>query len=238
MASFGIISISHGRPEVLRLWCASIYRLREQVNCFFPVVVVGDAEHESICSRYNILHIAMENKPAEAKWNKAMDAMRIYDVDYTMISGSDDLMSKELLLDLMAKMEDDYDVIGIKKIWFYCAEGLYKGRVRGIEQKRLLGVCKTINKRIIEKASPLWRGNRSWGMDADCQRNISPYVKTIGTAEGIVFDIKTGESLNKYTMVQNKAALEESWPFAVEETLLWDIMGEEERQILKNYERR
>ena len=237
MPNFGIITISHKRPEILRLWCASIKRLRAECG-WFPVMVVGDEDHRSICNEYDIWHWGRPNYPIEDKWNCAVDVMMCDDNlrGYIMISGSDNIISTNLLMNMKSIMGEGYDMIGIKKIWFYCAEGLYKGRSRGIEQTYPMGVCKAIHRRVIGQAGTLWTGTKGWGMDADCQKNIAPYVKTTTIADGIVFDIKTSESLNKYTIVQKKATNEKSWPFPVESNLIWDIMGEEEKQILKDYE--
>ena len=234
----GIITISHGRDEIFRLWCASIRRLRSEVG-WFPVVVAGDEQHKPICDEYDIYHWTRPNEPASRKWDDAMEVMMLDErkVKYVMISGSDDIISTALLKNILSLSAQDYDLIGIKKIYFYCAEGLYKGRVRGIESKQFLGVCKTLHRRVIEKMGTLWTLDRSWGMDADCTRNTSPHIRTQALAEGVVFDIKTNENLNRYTMVQNKETNEKNWPFEVEDTLLWTIIGDEEKQILKNYEK-
>jgi hypothetical protein len=233
--NFGIITISHGRPEILRLWCAGMHRLHKDLG-WFPVVVAGDEEHGVICDEYNIFHIPMINEPASAKWNEAMEAMMTSCVEYSMIIGSDNLISNDLLKNLITKMNEGYDMIGIKKIYFYCAEGLFRGRARVVESKQFLGVCKTLHRRVIERTGKIWTRERSWGMDADCSRNISPYVHTTAVAEGICFDIKTSESLNKYAYWEGKKATPNYTPNSCDPKLLWDIMGEEEKLILKNYE--
>jgi hypothetical protein len=231
MANFGIITISHKRPDVLRLWCASIRRLRKDCG-YFPVVVIGDEPHGDVVDE-DIFFEPMPNNPIEAKWNRAMAIMNFtWNVDYVMISGSDDIISTPLLKDFIRLMDDDYDMISINKVWFYSANGLYKGRARGIGQSYPFGVCKTIHRRVIEQAMPLWKMERGYSMDADCTKSIKPYVKTTATAEGIVFDIKTGENMNKYPMVIRKATSEKSWPFEVDSNLIWSILGEEE--ILKS----
>lgn len=233
MPDFGIITISHGRPDVLRLWCASIRRLREYCG-WFPVIVVGDADHEAICDEYYIICIPMPNNPVEAKWNEAVENILIYNVDYVMISGSDDIISTPLLKDFIRLMGADFDMISINKVWFYCANGLYKGRARGIEQVYPFGVCKTIHRTVIEQAIPLWKMERGFSMDADCANSIKPYVNTVATAEGIVFDIKTSENMNKYPMLIRKSTSEKSWPFEVDSNLIRSILSEEEKQILKS----
>ena len=186
MIHFGVITISHGRDDIFRLWCASIRRLREEVG-WFPVFVAGDEQHKSICSEYEIYHWTRPNEPVSQKWNDAMQVMMADEkVKYCMITGSDDIISTPLLKDIVRLTEGGYDMIGIKQIWFYCAEGLLKGRARVLSKGKhpqFLGVCKTLSRRVIDKTGMLWTRDRNWGMDAECTRNTSRHIKT--TAEEV-----------------------------------------------------
>jgi len=224
---FGIITISYGRPKVLKLFLASIKRLRTELNLNFPCVVVGDAEHFELCEAYDVVHIAHENHPASRKWNMGVDYMTNLGVTYVMVTGSDDIIATNLATNLIARMEEGHDLIGISSIYFYAADGKFKGNLRKLmAQKQILGVCRCIHRRVIEKAKPLWKRDRSWAMDGDCLRSILPYVKTHAIVDGVCVDIKTHENLNKFSFWASK--LDGMCP----PEIFYQIMGEEEKQIL------
>ena len=107
--TFGIVTVNCGRPLVLRLWLASIDRLREHVGFCFPAVVVSDAIDETICKVHNVAHITKPNRPVSDKWNAGFMHMRDLEVDYVIILGSDDIMSNDYLD--RAIEESDKDVM-------------------------------------------------------------------------------------------------------------------------------
>jgi glycosyltransferase involved in cell wall biosynthesis len=228
--SYGIITISFRRAKVLELWCASIKRLRLETEQFIPAVVVGDAEHYEICSKYHIHHIAMQNHPATRKWNKGIEYLMGLGVDYVMILGSDDIVSTDLLKTLMTTMESNVDLIGIKTIYFYCAEGKQKGQIRKLVSTNTLGVCRTIHRRVIEQTGVLWKKDSSWGMDSECARNIAPFVRSMKVVDGIVVDVKNSESLNKWTMWSGRLPESACAP----KELFLGILSEEEKEILES----
>ena len=228
MKSFGIITISHGRDSVLRLFCASIRRLRYELDMYVPCVIVGDAEHKEICDEYKVVHIPQENIPVPAKWNRAVEYAINQGWQYIVISGSDDILSTQLIRNLQEKMELGYDLIGVKEVYFYCGDGRYKGQIRRLDiHQGISGVARTISRKIFEKAHPMWKKNAGWGMDGDCLRNITQFIETQAKVEGLVFDIKTRENLNKFTLWMQRS--EVNYP---QETFL-NILSEEEKQILQ-----
>jgi hypothetical protein len=203
--TFGILSISYRRPEVLELWCASIVRIRTELDMFIPCVVVGDAEHYEICSKYHIHFIPQENHPATRKWNRGMDYLiNELGLNYAIISGSDDIMSTDLVKNLMTEMEKGTDLIGIKTVYFYSADGKQRGQVRRLDSTQILGVARTLSARLVKETGVVWKEDKSWGMDAVCARSIGRYVKSIGFVDGVVVDVKNRESLNKFSMWQGR----------------------------------
>jgi glycosyltransferase involved in cell wall biosynthesis len=228
MISFGILTISHGRPNVLKIFCASIKRLKLDLGTHIPCVCVGDEEHADICAEYGIWHIPHLNQPATAKWNRGVEYLMSLGVDYVIVMGSDDIMSTELLKNLIGAMEKGYDLIGINEIYFYAGDGRHRGLLRLLSSPHAIyGVARTISSRIIKETHPMWRSNKSWGMDGDCLRTIKPYVKTIKIVNGLCFDIKTMDTqMNRFTFWMSK--LHMNYP----KELFLNILGEEEKQIL------
>jgi glycosyltransferase involved in cell wall biosynthesis len=224
--NFGIVTISNGRPKVLELFLASMRRLRKELDMFIPVVVVGDAEHQSLCEAYYVIHITQQNHPASRKWNTGVEYLMGQGVQYITILGSDDIASTDLVRNLIKAMEQDIDLISVSTIYFYAGDGRFKGTLKKLVTKQLLGVCRTIHRRVIDKTGKLWTRDRSWGMDGDCYRNISPHVQTRAIVQGVVVDVKSSENLNKFSFWQSK--IPENCPVDT----FYNILSDEEKQIL------
>jgi Glycosyl transferase family 2 len=227
MVSFGIMTISYRREKILRLFLASIKRMRAETGINFPCVCVGDEAHESICNEYDVKHIIQCNRPVSAKFNTGVDYLMNIGCDYIVITGSDDIFSTDLLKNLIKEMEKGTELIGINSIYFYAGDGRYKGSLRKLTSKgQILGVARCIKRNIVEQSRPLWNKNSDWGMDGIALRNIMPRVKTKAIVDGICVDVKTQENLNLFSSWITR--LDTQCPAK----LFYDIMGEEEKQIL------
>jgi len=224
--TFGIITISFKRKKVLQLFLASIKRLRQEVE-YFPCVVVGDEDHKDLCGQYGVHHITQDNHPATRKFNTGVDYLMGIGCEYALVMGSDDIMSTDLLKNLMAEMEKGYDLIGISQIYFYAGDGKFKGKLRYlVTHGQYLGVARCIHRRIIEMVGTVWNIDKSWGMDGVALRNIMSHIKTKKLVNGVCVDVKTADNMNKWTF----------WLHRVDTTcpseIFYDIMGEEEKQLL------
>lgn len=228
---FGFLTINNKRPQIFHLFCASIKRLRKETGVDFITVCVSGAEDAVRCYQYDIHHITQQNNPATAKWDTGMSYLRQFNLDYVTIMGADDIMSTDTLQRLIDTMHQDIDLIGFNKIYVYATTGEYKGKLKLVTSRNILGVGKTINKRVLDKVDwRPWQGNvqRNWGMDALAHRNISAYVGTKVILDGLIVDCKCEESLNKFSMfVVNKHGVD------VSSKVFDDILGDEEKQILR-----
>jgi len=230
--TFGVLTINNRRPTVLNLFLASMRRLRKEVGIDFPVVCVSGVEDKKICAQYGVHHITQANKPASEKWNTGLCFLQTLNLDYVLILGSDDIMSTDLLRAYITEMEKDVDLIGLNEIFVYDGDGKTRGALRRYTSTKVLGVGKMLNKRILDKVE--WRGwasshPRSWGMDGLLARNTDKHIRTKSMVSGVVVDVKSADSLNKFTMfvVNHKGT-----PAKVE--IFYDILGEEEKIILKS----
>jgi hypothetical protein len=227
-STFGILSISYKRPQVLELFCSSIVRLREELEIFIPCVVVGDAEHYAICSKYKIHFIPMQNHPATRKWNAGVDYLMGLGLDYISIFGSDDIASTDLVKNLISEMSKGTDLIGIKTVYFYSADGKHRGQLKRLDSTQILGVARTLSARLVKETGVVWPEDKSWGMDAVCARSIGRYVQSIAFVDGMVTDIKNCESLNKFSMWNGRIdALTPSRVF-------YETLSEDELRLLIN----
>ena len=226
----GILTINNLRPQILHLWCASIKRLRNDIGIDFPAVCVSGVEDSARCSQYGIAHIVASNDLGWEKWNIGTQYLKEQGIDWMVISGSDDVFSTDALKNIIYNTTKDVDLIGFQKIFVYCVEGQRKGELRILTSKNVMGVGKTLNKRVLEAVG--WRPwqyaeIRRWGMDAICSRNTNHHCKTRSIIDGIIVDCKTDQSLNKFSMfVINKHG------YPADRNIFLNILGEEEKQIL------
>jgi len=233
--NFGVLTINYRRPQIFKLFCASIKRLREEVGIDFPVVCVSEPEDAPICNQYNIHHIIYPNIPVSEKWNQGMLYLKELGVDYATIMGSDDCMSTQCLRNIMFEMHSDVDLIGLKQLYVYDTDGKHRGTLRYVTSGNFFGVGKTINRRILDAVE--WRPwkyinsmgekGRNAGMDSICNRNIAEHVKTKVAVDGIVVDCKSQQSLNKFTMFMNN-----HHGTSCDKSIFYNILSREERVIL------
>jgi glycosyltransferase involved in cell wall biosynthesis len=234
MKSLGFVVANHRRREIFNLFGASIKRIKEELGMHIPCVVISDDEDKNICHKYGLFHIAQENFPVSEKWNTGFKYMQSLGVDYVSILGSDDICSTETIRRIMEEADKGYSLIGIKNVFFYAVDGLHRGQMVSLKTNRLLGVCKTISKEVIEEVNGVVcpkRGNpprgSNWGLDAIVAKTIQPYIKSlIGLDNTVVVDMKSAQNINKYNVWAHRLPVENPQE-------IFSFMGEEEKQILK-----
>jgi hypothetical protein len=237
--TLGIITINNLRPQVLKLWCSQIKRLREQLTTYIPAVVVSGEEDWAICNNYKVWHITQQNNPATAKWNTAMRYMRDQGVDNVMITGSDDIISTRFYQSTLEQVEKGIDLIGISSLYFYAGDGKDRGKLVKLSptdphSTRILGTGKTVSKKILDQCNwTLWNPerkpewNRNWGMDAIAQKTIDRYDHTKVIIDEMLCDVKTKVNLNSFNVWGKRLP-------QVSPTEFYKILSEEELQILNS----
>jgi len=226
---FGIITINYRRPQILKLFCASIKRLRADVGINFPVVCVSEPEDAKICDPFGVAHVVHPNNPTSVKWNVATEYMRSAGVSYIVVLGSDDIFSSDCLRTLISEMDKGTDLIGFNSIYLYDTDGMSKGKLMRVTSGALLGVGKTISKSVLDAVDwkPWGESHRNFGMDAILHRTISPHVKSKAIIDGVIVDCKSQYSLNKFRMFQkNRHGVE------VDSNIFLNFLSKEEKQIL------
>ena len=222
----GICTINYARPWILDLWLASIDRLRGVCGSM-PVVVVSEREDRISCEEHGVHHIYQDNHPVSFKWNTGVQWLLEQGVDYVMIVGSDDIVSDELMKNILAATEGGYDVIGVNRLYFY-------GNIRGkssvfipLQSPRMLGVCRTISRSVLEpKGGVICPKGVNSGMDALVTKTIAPHVKTTKIVDGMVVDVKSCRNINRLTFWVRKI------PSRVSPEQFYTILSKEEKILL------
>ena len=228
MKTLGVICINHGRPNVLRLWCAQITRLRRETQTHLPAVVVSDGD-EAICHKHGVWHIEHPNVKTEVslKWNRAMAYMKSLGIDAVMITGSDDILSTQYYLKTWDEVQKGIDLIGTESAYFFCGQGTDRGKLVRLDGRAMLGIGKTVSKRILDDANwTLWTKPKGWGMDAMAQQEIMKHTPSKAIISDIIVDVKTRENLNSFNVFKRRPE--------VDANLFYDILSKEELTILKS----
>lgn len=229
--SLGIITASHNRSKILELWGASIVRIRKELDMPIPAVCVSSAEVESVCWQHGIVHVEQGNFPVSERFNRGMEYSRQMGWDYTMILGDDDICSSETFKRIYeeAQSPNSYDLIGIDSIYFYGTVGEHKGKLVKLNHGKMLGVGKCISSRVLKAVDYRpWNVNKNYGLDAIASQCIAPHVKSWKILQDtFVCDIKSTQNINKMSVFAKRYE-------ALDVNLLWNILGEEEKEILKS----
>lgn len=222
----GILTINHKRPHILRIWCAQIKRLRQDLGIDFPAIVVSEESDKLICDNYGVAHITQANKPVTEKWNSAMGYLRTVGVTNCLILGSDDIVSSGFIRTTLDQCEQGKDLIGIKTIYFYCGQGTDKGKMVVLQSKQFLGTGKTVSSRILDQCDwRPWDVEKNWGMDAIASKTFSKYAKERTVIDGMVVDVKSRVNLNSFNIWGRRLP-------SVPAKEFHDILSEGELQIL------
>jgi len=204
---FGIVTINYLRPLVLRLWLASMDRLRFQFG-YFPVVCVSGAEDKTICMLHNVSHLAFLNKPLSDKWNAGFKFMETAGVDYVIILGSDDIMSNEYLERAIEAMNTGIRLVYTKEIYFYSAMKDYTGQLFHYVHRNPLGVGRCIHASIMDKIG--WQPytyDKNYGMDAVLTKAVSTYIHKSREIKGPIVDVKTRVNMNSIRIWARKVEI-------------------------------
>lgn len=223
--TFGVATISYKRNHILRLFCASIKRLRKEFGDF-PVICVGDADHEPICKEYGITHFYQENRPATEKWNTSVREMLKLNTDYIILIDSDDIMGNDYMSKLIEGMEADADMIFTHQVYFWSSDGANKGELLRLKAGQIIGVGKAVKSSVFRHKDRWWTTDKNSGMNSDLHRNIAGHLRTRREVNGILVDVKSKQNLNKFSFWKRKIGQ------SVPSSIFYDSLGEEELSII------
>jgi hypothetical protein len=206
-STLGIFCPHFKRTKVLRLWLEQISRLRQELSINLPACVISEEDDKDLCGRYHVNHITQRNVPVTGKFNRGTEWVRDMGFDYALISGSDNLFSNDTIKRYLDATEEDFDLIGIKTIYFYAGDGQHRGKLIRFDASVMLGVGKCISRRVLEAVDwKPWNKNRNYAMDAIASQNIRPHVKTTCILSNpFVCDVKTRININKISLWTDKA---------------------------------
>jgi hypothetical protein len=230
MVNIGIITANLGRPEVLKIFCAGINRLRNETGMTIPCVCSGDIYGKNILDSYNITFIEYPNNPLTGKFNRS--CLELKDkVDYVCIMGTDDLISSKAFLAVVEEAEKGTDLIGFDSIYFYGLDGECKDKLVYFRHTTVLGVGRTVSARVLNNLywKP-WGREQNRAIDTCMLDSVRPFVRTRTLlSHHFLVDLKTSWNLNSMNIWHKKFGA------LPNQDVMWNNIGEEEKELIRNY---
>ena len=225
MESICFVTANHGRDDILELYCLGIERLRSQsANTAIHSVIVGDDQF--VTYRYKCHHIIYVNNPVSNKFNIACQRAKELDVDAVIVMGSDDIMNIELFNHLTASTSD---FTAIRDIYLYSLDKACQNELRYVKTN-MVGCARMLSRELLGRVNWMpWKRERDWKLDQVMLQTIKPHIKSeyIFTAKdigGMCVDIKTEQSMNKFT---KWSGLEKCDP-----QIMFDWLSQEEKDLI------
>lgn len=221
-----IITASHLRKNVLKLFFLSMDRLRNESGIDIDVICVGDQDQKTMADKHDIHFIPMPNKPVSRKFQKALTTAKSYSPDGVLILGSDDIISTQTINNLSSGL-DEVDVSGLSLIYFYSTLPDTAGMLLEMQRGYMFGAGKMIGGELLNKLNwVLWEKDANFGLDGMAIKRMQaiPYTHTISC--GTLVDVKSRINMNKFSFWQKKL-------YSVDPYIFLDILSERERQQLE-----
>jgi len=209
-----ILTAIHNRIELTEIFIERTKRAIEEANTtneyvLCSVISIDSKKPKNLDGRQMLITYT-DNDPLGKKWNAGMRHARTYaDPDYVMILGSDDLISSSLLELIDHKINQGYEFISFKDLYFY---SLNRKRVKfgecgywdGRGQNRSLGPARVCHRRILEKINwAPWGETKNSGLDGSFIKNIKDYIPekkkillSLKETNTYCLDIKTEGNIN------------------------------------------
>lgn len=210
MNKIAVTSLCWKRPDVFEAFCKNFTNLVPK-----PIIIVMGSEGDQcqeIAVKYGIHYERTQNRLLGKKANLSVRWAKDYDVDYIMLTGSDDLISQTMW---ESYVNFSGDVLGLKDLYFYNLPDKRAIYWKGYTQKNRIdepiGAHKLISRDIMEKMQ--WRPFCEVSRTPDEHTThaklkalgVLQTVKTMDELGGIAVDVKSEANLTKFNLWNNSS---------------------------------
>lgn len=167
----------HGRHKLLKTFLD--YSLTLPI--YKIVAVYSSPEDKAFLDTYpDVCAVYFKNTPLSKKWNHAIKTCEQYNPSAVVISGSDDLLSRNYINYCKYKITSGYDMIGTKcwtnvfidKDYYYMCAAHYP-----IKNDNPLGLGRCISKKLLDKFKwNIYDFNKNKGLDGASFRLLQKYL--------------------------------------------------------------
>ena len=172
-----MVTCVYGRHKLLKVFLD--YSLTLPLHKI--VAVYSNDEDKKFLNKYpDVDAVYFDNFPLSRKWNRAVIACEKYNPDAIMISGSDDLLSRNYINYCKHKIASGYDMIGTKcwtntfigKDYFYMCPAHYP-----VRNPNPLGLGRCISNKLLKKFKwSIYNFNKNKGLDGASFNLLRPYL--------------------------------------------------------------
>ncbi len=183
----------------------------ENFDCFL-IATKSEGDKQPVNKDWH--YVEFGNNCLAQKFNKAFTAARMYEVDAVLLIGSDDLISKDLFEYYQNNYSEDADyMLGLRDLYYHDLKSSRTIRSTDIfyQHKPLpIGCGRIFSKKLLDKIN--WKPYGDMKISAALDTNSTLYLtqkginnKTVSMSDsGVAVDIKSGESINSFRLVEKK----------------------------------
>ncbi len=209
----GIKTMMWKRPEVFEMYAAGVNRLRETFGVIPFVVGSEGALSRNRCERHGFNYIEHANKPLGAKANACLQVMRTHNLDYVLNLGADDLISNSLMRLYIELMNEGYDFIGIKDLYFYeriQKKLIYFPGYTGQRKGESVGVGRVLSARLLDRFNwQMWDEKKNRSLDLSMTKKLhainNKWIISLKDTGTFAVDIKDSDNIWKFSVFEKMA---------------------------------
>lgn len=226
----GLLTISHKRPKIDKIFCLMVDRLRRDYpDLFVPVCVVSLEEDKKVFEEHDIETYIFPNSPLGAKHNYGLSKLRGR-CTHVLHLGSDDVINNRYMDELIKNA--DKDIVWGTGITFFSSSGK-RARYWAESNRGIGGPGKFINAKILDRVDwHIWEDCLERNLDASVNETLKPVIRSKKLFEakkvgGLLMDIKSEMNLHHYQLFINNG-------FPVETDAIYSKLSKEEAEYLKS----
>jgi len=200
-----IVTAVFGRHDLTKIVLDYYAKLSIDSGLVIPIAVGSEGkESEQLCTNTGWGYLEYPNQPLSQKFNALFEATKPHDPDLVILTGSDDLISPEIVQYYINNVKPTHtNLVGLKDLYFYSIsqdQTLYFGGYNSLGYKnapRSIGAGRCFSREVLERmdfrpwqAEKLNRGLDSSSTKQMKRRGIGEDIITMADAGGCAVDIK------------------------------------------------
>jgi len=197
------------RPEVFKIFAKGINKLRKIKGVEWRVIIAGSEgmRSEAMVGIEGFQYIETPNHPLARKMNTTIEMARIWEADYVLCLGSDDIISPKLMRLFIKHMKQGIDFIGVLDFYFYdmvSKKSMYWGGYIDYRKGHTCGAGRCLSKNLLNKWGwSIWEDKQSHILDNSMEDKLeaTPHtsVKISLAQEGLfAVDIKSSTNMTPF----------------------------------------
>ncbi len=197
-----VVTAFYKRENVFKMFLDGLKKNQEDIK--LHAILVGSCSiknEKELVESYGFDYVYAPNEVLSKKWNKGIEKLKIYDYDYCMILGSDDVISNNLLKRLHTEM-DGYDFGGLLDMYIYDLNEKKTYKWTGFKKNNRrygepIGAGRMFAKPFVERLNHrLWTRKKNYALDHNSYgilKKLNPKIYTTKLQDGeYMVDIKGG----------------------------------------------